>query len=382
MHTDFPHRPTWAEIDLDALAFNMHSVRRFVGENIDCMAVVKADAYGHGAIECARRLEAEGTSIFAVATLEEGIELRDAGITNTILVLGGLWPGQTPLFLDHHLTPVLFTLEQAEEMNAAAAERGRQMNIHIKIDTGMGRVGFRWDGFAEVAERLSKLTSLNIDGMMSHFAVADDLAANDFTNTQLSRFDEAVKIAASLGTHPTYIDMANSPGAVAHSNARLGLVRLGGVLYGLGGDVLPAGIDVPKLKPVMSLRSRIAMIKTVSNGESIGYGRTFIAERDSVIATVPIGYHDGLSRALSNKGRFIINGKFAPVVGGVSMDWTTVDVTDIPKASVGDLVTIIGKEHECEIKAEDHAKLTDTISYEITCGIGPRVPRIYLGGKN
>ena len=382
MHTDFPHRPTWAEIDLDALAFNMHSVRRFVGENIDCMAVVKADAYGHGAVECARRLEAEGTSIFAVATLEEGIELRDAGITNTILVLGGLWPGQTPLFLDHHLTPVLFTLEQAEEMNAAAAERGRQMNIHIKIDTGMGRVGFRWDGFAEVAERLSKLTSLNIDGMMSHFAVADDLAANDFTNTQLSRFDEAVKIAASLGTHPTYIDMANSPGAVAHSNARLGLVRLGGVLYGLGGDVLPAGIDVPKLKPVMSLRSRIAMIKTVSNGESIGYGRTFIAERDSVIATVPIGYHDGLSRALSNKGRFIINGKFAPVVGGVSMDWTTVDVTDIPNTSVGDLVTIIGKEHECEIKAEDHAKLTDTISYEITCGIGPRVPRIYIGGKN
>ena len=382
MHTDFPHRPTWAEIDLDALAFNMHSVRRFVGENIDCMAVVKADAYGHGAVECARRLEAEGTSIFAVATLEEGIELRDAGITNTILVLGGLWPGQTPLFLDHHLTPVLFTLEQAEEMNAAAAERGRQMNIHIKIDTGMGRVGFRWDEFAEVAERLSKLTSLNIDGMMSHFAVADDLAANDFTNTQLSRFDEAVKIAASLGTHPTYIDMANSPGAVAHSNARLGLVRLGGVLYGLGGDVLPAGIDVPKLKPVMSLRSRIAMIKTVSNGESIGYGRTFIAERDSVIATVPIGYHDGLSRALSNKGRFIINGKFAPIVGRVSMDWTTVDVTDIPKASVGDLVTIIGKEHECEIKAEDHAKLTDTISYEITCGIGPRVPRIYIGGKN
>ena len=382
MHTDFPHRPTWAEIDLDALAFNMHSVRRFVGENIDCMAVVKAGAYGHGAVECARRLEAEGTSIFAVATLEEGIELRDAGITNTILVLGGLWPGQTPLFLDHHLTPVLFTLEQAEEMNAAAAERGRQMNIHIKIDTGMGRVGFRWGGFAEVAERLSKLTSLNIDGMMSHFAVADDLAANDFTNTQLSRFDEAVKIAASLGTHPTYIDMANSPGAVAHSNARLGLVRLGGVLYGLGGDVLPAGIDVPKLKPVMSLRSRIAMIKTVSNGESIGYGRTFIAERDSVIATVPIGYHDGLSRALSNKGRFIINGKFAPVVGRVSMDWTTVDVTDIPNTSVGDLVTIIGKEHECEIKAEDHAKLTDTISYEITCGIGPRVPRIYLGGKN
>ena len=176
--------------------------------------------------------------------------------------------------------------------------------------------------------------------------------------------------------------MANSPGAVAHPNARLGLVRLGGVLYGLGGDVLPAGIDVPKLKPVMSLRSRIAMIKTVLKGESIGYGRTFIARRDSIIATVPIGYHDGLPRALSNKGQFIIKGNLAPIVGRVSMDWTTVDVTDIPNVSVGDLVTIIGRDNECEIKAEDLARIVDTISYEITCGIGPRVPRIYLGGKN
>lgn len=382
MHTDFPHRPTRAEIDLDALAFNMHSVRRFVGEGVDCMAVVKADAYGHGAVECSRRLQAEGTNIFAVATLDEGIELRNAGITKPILVLGGLWPGQAPPFFDHDLTPVLFTLEQAEQMNTAAAERGETIDIHIKIDTGMGRVGFRWDGFTEAAEKLSKLAFLSIDGIMSHFAVADDLVANDFTNTQLRRFEEVVNTATSFGIKPTYVDMANSPGAVAHANARLGLVRLGGVLYGLGGDVLPGGIDVPKLKPVMSLKSKIAMIKTVPKSESIGYGRTFTAERDSVIATIPIGYHDGLPRTLSNKGRFIINGKFAPIVGRVSMDWTTVDVTDISNTSVGDTVTIIGTENDCEIKAEDLAKLTDTISYEITCGLSPRVPRIYLGGTN
>ena len=201
MHTDFPHRPTWAEIDLDALAYNMQSVRRFVGANVDCMAVVKANSYGHGAVECARRLETEGTNIFAVATLEEGIELRDAGITKRILVLGGLWPGQATLFIDHDLTPVLFTVEQAEQMNATAAERGAKINIHIKIDTGMGRVGFRWDGFAEVAEKLAKLPSINIAGMMSHFAVADDLAANEFTNTQLRRFDEAVQTTASFGSN-------------------------------------------------------------------------------------------------------------------------------------------------------------------------------------
>lgn len=382
MQTDFPKRPTWAEIDLDALAFNMRSVREFVGENVDCMAVIKADAYGHGGVECARRLEAEGTKIFAVATLEEGIELRNAGLSKTILILGGSWPGQARFFLEHDLTPVLFTVEQADEINAVAASLGRKLKVHIKIDTGMGRVGFRWDTFAEAAEKLSSLTSLTIDGMMSHFAVADDLAANDFTNTQLRRFDEAVKIAASFGIYPTYLDMANSPGAVAQANARLGLVRLGGVLYGLGGDVLPGGIDVPELRPVMALRSRIAMVKTVAKGETIGYGRTFVAERDSVIATVPIGYHDGLPRVLSNKGRVIIGGQFAPIVGRISMDWTTIDVTDISGVEVGDLVTVIGSDGECEIRAEDLARLTDTISYEITCGISARVPRIYIGGKN
>ena len=157
---------------------------------------------------------------------------------------------------------------------------------------------------------------------------------------------------------------------------------LGGVLYGLGGDVLPAGIDTPELRPVMSVRSKIGMIKRIEKGESVGYGRTFTADRDILIATVPIGYHDGYRRALSNRGRMIVRGKYAPVVGLVSMDWTTIDVTEIPEAAVGDEVTIIGSDGDSQILAEDLSRIVDTISYEITCGIGPRVPRIYLGGKN
>jgi len=382
MHTDFPHRPTWAEIDLDALTFNMRSVSEFVGKGVECMAVVKADAYGHGAIECAKRLDAEGTQIFAVATLEEGVELRKAGIRRSVLILGGVWPGQETAFFDHELIPVIFTVDQAEILDAAANAYSKRAKVHLKIDTGMGRVGFRYQEFATVAKRLAELTSIDVEGMMSHFAVADDLSASDFTNAQLGRFDEAVETARSFGISPKYLDMANSPGAVAHPDARLGLVRLGGVLYGLGGDVLPAGIDLPQLRPVMSLRSRVALVKKIERGETIGYGRTFVADRDSVIATIPIGYQDGLPRVLSNRGRMIVGGKYAPIIGRVSMDWTTVDVTDIPNAQGGDIVTIIGSDGECEIRAEDLAKLTDTISYEITCGIGSRVPRIYIGGKN
>ncbi|MEQ1642512.1 MAG: alanine racemase [Pyrinomonadaceae bacterium] len=379
MHTDFPHRPTRAEIDLDALAFNMHSVRRFVGENVDCMAVVKANAYGHGAIECSRRLKAENVKWLAVATVEEGVELREAGIDGPILILGGFWQGQEEFVLQHDLTPALSTLNQAERLDAVSG--GSRRNVHLKIDTGMGRIGFPHQDVAEVVNRIAGFTNLKIEGLMSHFAVADDLNS-DFSHIQLARFAECVDAFREKGIEPRYIAMANSPGAVAIAESRFHLVRLGGVLYGLGGDVLPAGIETPELRPVMSVRSKIGMIKRIQKGESVGYGRTFIAGRDILMATVPIGYHDGFRRALSNRGRLIVRGHFAPVVGRVSMDWTTIDVTDIPDAAVGDEVTIIGSDGDSRILAEDLSRIVDTISYEITCGIGPRVPRIYLGGKN
>jgi alanine racemase len=375
------HRPTWTEIDLDNLAFNFHSVKRFVGENIKYMAVVKADAYGHGSIECARRLEAEGIDWFGVALPEEGIELRQAGIRKLILCLGSFWSGQEHSILNYDLTPVIYQMENAELLDRAAKERGGVANIHVKIDTGMGRIGVRYDAVIEFAERLGKLKNLRLEGLMTHFASADDLSENDFTSLQIERFNHAVKTFEEKGFRPVYRDLANSPGAIVHPDSRQTMVRLGGVLYGLGGDVLPKAAEKPELKPVLSLHSRIAHIKEVPEGETLGYSRTFRTERDSTIATVPIGYDDGYSRTLSNLARAIVGGAYVPVVGRVSMDWILLDISEIPNINVGDKVVLIGEKDGLVITAEELAAKTGTISYEITCGINRRVTRHFTPGK-
>ena len=370
-------RPTWADIDLDNLAFNFRSARKFIGDDVKYMAVVKADAYGHGAVQCAKRLEAEGVDWFGVALPEEGVELRHAGIRKLILCLGGFWDGQASVALNHNLTPVIYQTAQAELLNAEAASRGTAVSIHVKIDTGMGRIGVRYDEVAEFARRLRGLDHLRLEGLMTHFAVADDLEQNDFTDLQMKRFDDAVGAFREMGFNPSYLDLANSPGAVAHPASRGNMVRLGGILYGLGGDVLPGGIDKPELKPVLSLRTRIAHLKTVPAGETIGYGRTFTTGRESTIATIPIGYHDGYHRVLSNVGRAIVRGIKVPVAGRLSMDWTMLDVSDVDSVSIGDEVVLIGEQGGNEIRAEDIAAASNTISYEVTCGINGRVPRIY-----
>ncbi len=377
MTENISRRPTWAEINLDNLAFNFHSVKAFIGSDTKYMAVVKANAYGHGAVECAKRLEAEGVDWFGVALPEEGVELRKAGIRKQILCFGGFWDGQEAASLEYGLTPVIFRIEQASILNEAAAERGTIISIHIKIDTGMGRVGVRFDSVSEFAEKLKALPHLRVDGLMTHFATADDLEQTDFTKLQIERFNTAVAIFREKGFRPTYLDLANSPGAVVHPESRSNLVRLGGILYGLGGDVLPSGIEKPELNAVMSLHTKIAHLKLVPAGETIGYGRTFTTNADSLIATVPIGYQDGYSRALSNVGRAIVGDKFAPVVGRISMDWTTLDVTGVDGVSVGDEVILIGAKAGLQIAAEDLARSTKTISYEITCGIDRRVPRVF-----
>ena len=370
-------RPTWAEINLDNLAANFRSVKAFIGAGPKIMAVVKADAYGHGAVACSKRLEAEGVDWFGVALPEEGVELRRAGIRKLILCLGGFWSDQESVVLNYSLTPVIFRIERARLLNAAATRRGTAVSIHVKVDTGMGRVGVRYDQVREFVDSLRQLDHLRVEGVMTHFAAADDLEQNEFTDLQIKRFHESVAIFRESGFNPAYLDMANSPGAVAHADARSNMVRLGGVLYGLGGDVLPKGIDKPELKAVMSLHTRIADLKRVPAGETIGYGRTFRTERDSVIATIPIGYQDGYSRPLSNIGRAIVCSKYVPVAGRLSMDWTTLDVTDCPEVAIGDEVTLIGEQGGCRVLAEDLALATGTISYEITCGINRRVPRVY-----
>ncbi len=379
MIESFVHRPTSVEINLDNLAQNYQSIRKFVGKNLGIMAVVKADAYGHGAICCARRLESEGIEWLGVALPEEGLELRENGITAPILCLGSFWNGQENLLLENNLTPVVYQIEKAASFNRAALEKNIIADVHVKIDTGMGRIGVRFDEVEHFTEKLKELKNLRVDGIMTHFAAADNLSETEFTTLQVDRYNNAVAIFAAKNFHPTYFDLANSPGAIAHPKSRGNLIRIGGILYGLGGDVLPAGITKPQLKPVMALRTKIAHLKSVPKGETLGYSRTFTTERNSMIATIPIGYQDGFPRTLSNKGRVIIKGRFVPVVGRVSMDWTILDVTEIPDVQVEDEVILIGETENLKVTAEEIAQLTDTISYEITCGINRRVYRKYVG---
>lgn len=379
MSTNFAGRPTWAEINLDNLAFNYHAIKKFVGDNVGFMAVIKADAYGHGAVRCAKKLESEGIEWFGVALPEEGLELREEGIKTPILCLGSFWEGQEKYLLENKLTPVVYQLEKAALFDRAALKANIIADVHIKIDTGMGRIGVRFDEVSEFVEGLQKFKNIRVDGLMTHFAAADNLSENDFTDEQIKRFNEAAATFESKGFRPTYKDLANSPGAIAHPRSRSNLVRIGGILYGLGDDVLPQEIDKPTLKPVMSLHTRITQIKCVPKGETLGYSRKFKTERDSLIATVPIGYQDGYSRSLTNRGCVIINGHYAPVVGRISMDWTILDVTDVPNIKVNTEVILIGESGELKVTTEQLARKTDTISYEITCGINRRVARKYVG---
>jgi alanine racemase len=379
MSETFERRPTWAEIDLNNLEYNFNSVKEFIGEDISYMAVVKADGYGHGAVCCAKKLEEIGIDWLGVALPEEGFELRESGIKTPILCLGSFWAGQEKLLLENNLTPVIYNLDIAEKLDKAAKDKGVTAKIHIKIDTGMGRIGIRFDEAGEFAEGLKKFNNLNIEGIMTHFASADDLDENDFTNLQIRRFYDAVRIFEEKGFSPVFKDLANSPGAIAHENSRGNMVRLGGVLYGLGDDILPHEIDLPKVKPLMSLHTKITHLKKVAKGETLGYGRTFTASKESIIATIPIGYQDGYSRSLSNCGRIIINNHFAPVVGRISMDWTIIDVTNVPNVQINDEVILMGESEKLKITAEELAEKTGTISYEITCGINRRVTRVYVG---
>jgi alanine racemase len=374
----FAQRPTWAEINLQALAENFHAVRELVHSKVKIMAVVKADAYGHGAIECGRRLAREGTDWFGVALPEEGIELREAGITQPILCLGGFWPGQEQACIQHNLVPVVYRPDMIEALDRAARNAGVVVDAHLKLDTGMGRLGVRYDKAMEFVDAIRDYRNVRLDGVMTHFASADDPHQDCFTQDQLSRFHVAMKALRERGLNPTYEDMANSAATSAYPASWGNMVRPGGVLYGLWRDILPPLKEPLKLRPVMSLHSRIMLLKWVRRGETLGYGCTFEASRDTLVATLPVGYNDGYARSLSNRGRVIVRGGYASVVGRISMDLTLVDVTNVPNVRLHDRVTLLGEEDALTIPAEDIARTAGTLSYEITCGVSHRVPRFYM----
>jgi alanine racemase len=370
------HRPTWAEISLPNLVHNYQVLKCTLRNQAQLMAVVKANAYGHGAIQCARALESDA-DWFGVALIEEGFELRAAGISRPILCLGGFWHGQAETIIAHNLTPVVFRIDAAEELNEQARQANCIVSYHLKVDTGMGRLGVPLTELPEFVRELQRFTNLKLDGLMTHFAEAE-ASDHTFTDLQIKCFHEALGIVRKAGFAPTWQHLANSAGMHAHASSWGNLARAGAAMYGFTRDVIARVPEAFAVKPVMSLHSRIVHLKTVSAGTSLGYGRTFTTTRNSRIATIPIGYADGFQRAHSNNGRVIVRGQFAPIVGRISMDLTILDVTDVAEVGLGDEVVLLGRQNGLEISAEDLAEQIGTISYEVACNVSARVPRVYF----
>ncbi len=368
-------RPTIAEIDLQAFRYNLKQVKRLIGPDRRVFAVVKADAYGHGAVEISRVLEGEGVRFLGVATVEEGIELREAGLKTSITVLGGTFPEQHNLLFKWSLTPTLYDPDWAEDLSQMAEVRREEIAVQIKIDTGMGRLGLRPEEALEAIPKMAGLPGIKIEGIFSHFADAD-LKDKEFTEGQLKKFLALSEQLENNGMRFPFVHLSNSAAVMDFPPALFNMVRPGIMLYGYRpSESFSEKID---LRPVLSWRTRIIHLKEVPPGTPLSYGRTFVTERESRIATLPVGYADGYSRRLSNRGEVLVHGRRAPVAGRVTMDMVLIDVTDIPDARPGDSVTLIGKDGGDRITAWDLARWSDTISYEVLCGIRRRVPRIYM----
>lgn len=361
-------RPTRAEIDLDAIAHNLQVVREHV-RPARVLAVIKADAYGHGVVPVALRLQDEGVGGFGVALAEEGIELRDAGVTADILVLNGVYGSAHSDVLRAGLTPVVYDLDQVRAFAEAAGSR--EFGIHLKVDTGMGRLGVRPELLAAFLEGLAAFAGARIDGVMTHLASADH--DDSFTDAQLDVFDEAVDRIRAAGHQPRVLHAANSAGALRTRRARYDLVRAGIALFGLPGA---PGVDLP-LRQAMRLRSEVIALRTIEAGEGVGYDQTFRATRRTRVATVPLGYGDGLMRSNSNRGVALVRGRRCPLIGNVSMDLTTFDVSDLPEVAVGDEVVLLGAQGDARVSATEVAEAAGTLPYEVWCAVSRRVPRFY-----
>ena len=362
----------WAEISLDRLKSNYGLVRKSAG-GARIMAAIKADAYGHGAIEVARVLESEGIYMLGVAGVEEGIELRDAGIKTKILVLSPILYNQIDAVLEYDIIPTISELGFFEAYDKKLRDRGTPGLVHVEIDTGMTRTGFPVDQAAVALATISASPRVVIDGVFSHFPLAD--ADGAFTQKQIAGFNNLIDNLKSRGLNFNSIHIANSSGIFRWPGSHYDLVRPGIALYGLRSS--PNITYVGDFKPVMELKSRVVNVRVVAAGTPISYGHTYRTKRESTIATVSVGYGDGYPRLLSNRGEVLIRSRRASIVGTVCMDLIMADVTDMPGVEVGDIVTLFGEDGDEEITAEECAKKADTIVYEITSGIGPRVARVF-----
>jgi alanine racemase len=374
-------RPTFAEINLSALRHNYFQLKNIVPRQCGILAVVKADAYGHGFMDISGELDRMGISAFGVAFLAEGIQLRKAGIDRPILLLGGIYPGQEKKCIGFNISTVVFSIEQARALDQTAARLYRKARVHLKVDTGMGRLGIFHEDAPAFFREFRGMRNLELEGIISHFASADELDEDgqQFTDRQSELFAGVIAAAKREGLVPRYIHLANSAAAFSLELPFCNLVRPGIALYG----ALPSRDFEGKmdLMPVMSLKSKVAMLKNIGPGNSISYARRFVTSRETLVASVPVGYADGYSRALTNRAEVLVRGQRAKVAGTVCMDWIMLDVTDIPDVAVGDVVTLLGCDGagNC-IRAEEVAEKAGTIPYEIFCGISKRVPRVYVNG--
>lgn len=372
-------RPTWAEIALPKLRRNYTRVRELAGAR-QVMAVIKADAYGHGAVPVARTLAECGVDWFGVATVEEAIELREAGIGKPILLLGGLYMSDPAHLIEYRLIPTVSSTARLDTYAECARRYGRPLEFHLKLDTGMGRLGLPPDRLASFLSHYRELEGLHLTGALTHLASAEDLVASQ-TEDQATRFNAALDLLHKAGIELEWVHVSNSAALLAGLRFPENLVRIGALLFGYCLPIVTppggASVDAAQFEPVLTFMSRVVFLKDVPTGTPLGYGAAFHTRRASRIATVPVGYADGLSRGLSNRGHAIVRDRYARMVGNISMDLTLLDVTDIPGVDVGDEVILLGRSEHCSITALDIAQELRTVPYEVLCSIGKRVPRIY-----
>jgi alanine racemase len=365
-----------AEIDLSAIVHNIKEVMRVVGKDTKVMAVIKADGYGHGAVPIAQELDKIGIGGYAVAIMEEAIELREAGTKTPILILGFTAPAQYKTLIEHNVAMTMFSYDMVKELSDVAVSTGNEAKIHIKVDTGMNRIGFKptQESLKEI-KKISQLPMIQIEGIFTHFARADE-KDKEAAYKQKKRYDDFVQQIEDEGIHIPVKHISNSAAIIDMDDCRKNMVRSGIITYGLypSSDVSKNVLD---LKPAMELKTHIVHIKEVDAGEGISYNGTYVTDKKTKIATIPVGYADGYPRSLSSKGRVIIRGQYAPIIGRVCMDQFMVDVTNIKDVNLMDQVTLMGQDGDVCVSADEIATMIGTINYELVCDISKRVPRFY-----